>query len=80
MLFEQSEFALYTIEQELRAARPDLKCEFLIGDVRDEARLNEIMNKYHPAVVFMRRPTNMCADGAAQCLASGAHNVLAPAV
>jgi FlaA1/EpsC-like NDP-sugar epimerase len=52
MLFEQSEFALYTIEQELRATRPDLVCEFLIGDVRDAARLDEVMDKYQPAVVF----------------------------
>lgn len=52
MLYEQSELALYTIEQELRATRPDLICEFLIGDVRDTARLNEVMDKYRPAVVF----------------------------
>ena len=52
MLFEQSELALYTIEQELRAARPDLVCEFLIGDVRDASRLDELMGKYRPAVVF----------------------------
>ena len=52
MLFEQSEFALYTIEQELRTTRPDLVCEFLIGDVRDKARLDEVMAHYHPAVIF----------------------------
>ena len=52
MLYEQSEFALYTIEQELRATRPDLVCEFLIGDVRDAARLDEVMDQYRPAVVF----------------------------
>ena len=52
MLFEQSEFALYTIEQELHATHPDLACEFLIGDVRDAARLDELMGKYRPAVVF----------------------------
>jgi len=52
MLYEQSEFALYTIEQELRTARPDLVCEFLIGDVRDAARLDEVMAQYRPAVVF----------------------------
>ena len=52
ILYEQSEFALYTIEQELRVTRPDLICEFLIGDVRDTARLDEVMDKYRPAVVF----------------------------
>ena len=52
MLFEQSEFALYTIEQELRSTQPDLVCKFLIGDVRDTSRLDEVMDKYRPAVVF----------------------------
>jgi len=52
MLYEQSEFALYLIEQELRSTRPDLACEFLIGDVRDAKRLDEVMARYRPAVVF----------------------------
>ncbi len=52
VLFEQSEFALYIIEQELRAAHPEMNCVFLIGDVRDETRLNEVMGKYRPSVVF----------------------------
>jgi FlaA1/EpsC-like NDP-sugar epimerase len=52
MLYEQSEFALYTIEQELLTTQPGLACEYLIGDVRDSARLDEIMQKHCPAVVF----------------------------
>ena len=52
MLYEQSEFALYLIEQELRARQPDLACEFLIGDVRDPRRLDEVFGQYRPAVVF----------------------------
>jgi FlaA1/EpsC-like NDP-sugar epimerase len=52
MLFEQSEFALYTIEQELRAVRPGLVCDFLIGDVRDSSRLDEVMGQHRIAVVF----------------------------
>ena len=52
LLLEQSEFALYTIEQELRTNQPDLVCEFLIGDVRDALRLDEVMGKHRPAVVF----------------------------
>jgi FlaA1/EpsC-like NDP-sugar epimerase len=52
ILFEQSEFALYTIEQELCATQPGLVCKYLIGDVRDVARLNEVMGLYRPAVVF----------------------------
>jgi FlaA1/EpsC-like NDP-sugar epimerase len=52
MLYEQSEFALYLIEQELRVSQPGLECEFLIGDVRDARRLDEVMGQYRPAVVF----------------------------
>ena len=52
MLYEQSEFALYLIEQELRVSQPTLACEFLIGDVRDVQRLDEVMARHRPAVVF----------------------------
>ena len=52
MLYEQSEFALYLIEQELLTSQPDLACEFLIGDVRDSRRLDEVMAQFRPAVVF----------------------------
>jgi FlaA1/EpsC-like NDP-sugar epimerase len=52
LLYEQSEYALYTIEQELRANWPGLACEFMIGDVRDETRLDEVMGRYRPTVVF----------------------------
>jgi FlaA1/EpsC-like NDP-sugar epimerase len=52
ILYEQSEFALYTIEQELRAIFPELDSRFFIGDVRDEVRLDEVFAKFNPAVVF----------------------------
>ncbi len=52
LLYEQSEFALYNIEQELRTRQTALACEYLIGDVGNTARLDEVMGKHHPAVVF----------------------------
>ena len=52
ILFEQSEFALYNIEQELHSQFPGLNCLFLIGDVRDAARLDEVMGNYQPTLVF----------------------------
>jgi FlaA1/EpsC-like NDP-sugar epimerase len=52
LVFEQGEFALYTLEQELRLSQPELRCEYLIGDVRDRARLDEVMSQWRPAVVF----------------------------
>ena len=52
VLFELSELALYSMEQELTAKFPDLHIVCLIGDVRDTARLDQIFSEYKPAVVF----------------------------
>jgi len=51
-LFEQSEFALYTIEQELQQAFPALDFACLVGDVRDAARVDEVMRQHRPAALF----------------------------
>jgi FlaA1/EpsC-like NDP-sugar epimerase len=52
VLFELSEFALYTIEQELQQTFPALNFICLVGDVRDAARVDEIMQRYRPSVLF----------------------------
>lgn len=52
LLYDQGEFPLYLMEQELSATQPDVKCEYLIGDVRDAARLDEVMERCRPSVVF----------------------------
>ncbi|MBK9162202.1 MAG: polysaccharide biosynthesis protein [Nitrosomonadales bacterium] len=52
VLLEQGEFALYTIEQELRQTFPGLHCIYLAGDVRDAARVDEVMQQYRPDVLF----------------------------
>ena len=52
VLFELSEFALYTIEQELQQTFPALNFICLVGDVRDGARVDEIMQRYQPSVLF----------------------------
>jgi FlaA1/EpsC-like NDP-sugar epimerase len=52
VLFEQSELALYAIEQEMLLGFPGLSIEMVIGDVKHAARVNEIMDEYRPAVVF----------------------------
>ena len=52
VLFEMSEFALYTIEQELKQVFPELNIVCLIGDVRDAARLDEVMLQHKPSVLF----------------------------
>src|SRR3989338_9035738 len=50
VLFEQCEFALYTIEQELKLAFPALDFVCLVGDVRDAARVDEAMREHSPGV------------------------------
>lgn len=52
VLFEQSEFALYTLEQELQRTFPALSYVCLMGDVRDAERVGEVMQHHKPAVVF----------------------------
>jgi len=52
ILFETSEFALYTIEQELKQIFPSQKIICLIGDVRDAARVDEVMQQHRPSVLF----------------------------
>ena len=54
LLVEQSEFALYKVGQELEAlATPEnLKIVPLLGSVRDEDRMREIMSTWHPETVY----------------------------
>ena len=52
LLFEQCEFALYTLEQELRQTFPALSFICLIGDVRDAARVDEILRLHQPMALF----------------------------
>jgi FlaA1/EpsC-like NDP-sugar epimerase len=52
MLFEQSEFALYTMEQELKSIFPALKFVCLVGDVRDAERVAEVLQLHQPSTLF----------------------------
>ena len=52
VLFELSEFALYSIEQELKHTFPALNVVCLVGDVRDAARVDEAMQQFKPGVLF----------------------------
>jgi FlaA1/EpsC-like NDP-sugar epimerase len=52
VLFEAGEFALYTIEQELKQSFPGLNIVCLMGDVRDAARVDEVMQIHRPSVLF----------------------------
>jgi FlaA1/EpsC-like NDP-sugar epimerase len=52
VFFEQSEFALYRIEQEFAAQFPEVGIACLVGDVKDETCLAAAFAAYEPDVVF----------------------------
>ena len=52
VLFEQSELALYAMEQELAQRFTNLAIAPVIGDVKDTVWVNQVMADYRPAVVF----------------------------
>ncbi|WP_374594136.1 polysaccharide biosynthesis protein [Aquabacterium sp.] len=52
VLFELSEFALYTIEQELTERYPQLPLVRLVGDVKDAAHLRRCFGAQRPHLVF----------------------------
>jgi FlaA1/EpsC-like NDP-sugar epimerase len=52
VLFEQSEFSLYTIEQEFRDRGSPVQVVAAIGDAKNETRVAEIFARYRPDIVF----------------------------
>ncbi len=52
VLYEQSEFNLYSIEQELSHSHPALPLARLIGDVKDLPQLRATFAEWRPQVVF----------------------------
>ena len=52
VLFDQSEYNLYQIEDELLERFPDLKLTSVLGDVCDQAAVKHLFSTYQPAAVF----------------------------
>jgi FlaA1/EpsC-like NDP-sugar epimerase len=52
VLFETSEFALYTLEQEFHARFPETAIACVLGDVKDAARLDAVIGAFRPSVVL----------------------------
>lgn len=52
VLFEQSELAMYAMEQELPPRFPDLRIIPAVGDITNAARVRQVMEEHRPAVVF----------------------------
>lgn len=81
VLVDNGEFALYRVEQEIARHAPQLRTSFLVGNVRDAARMHEIMRTHRPTVVFhaaaYKHVPLMETDNAAEALAN---NVLGTAI
>ena len=52
VLFDIYENSIYDLQQELKRQYSALNLEVLIADMTDEARVRDIMQEYHPEVVF----------------------------
>ena len=52
LLFELNEFALYTVEQEFSTTHPRLEVLPVIGDVKDAARVEQVIRAHQPSVIF----------------------------
>jgi FlaA1/EpsC-like NDP-sugar epimerase len=52
VFFELNEFALYRMEQEFAERFPGVPVACAIGDVKDRCRLDQVMHRYAPSVIF----------------------------
>ena len=52
VLFDNSEFALYAIEQEFRDRLPGVPVTAIVGDAKDARRIQEVFARFAPRVVF----------------------------
>ena len=52
IFLEICEFALYSITEWFRSHHPEIEIIPLIGDVRDEARIEDVFSTWHPQAVF----------------------------
>jgi FlaA1/EpsC-like NDP-sugar epimerase len=83
VLLENSEFALYTIEQEFRDQRPQLPVVAAIADVKDELRVGELFQLHKPDIVFhaaaYKHVPLMERDNAYQAVANNALSTIVTA-
>ena len=52
ILVDRSENNLFAIGQDLSNLAPELEVVYCIGDVQDEARMREVMQRYRPHVIY----------------------------
>ncbi|MGY1488081.1 polysaccharide biosynthesis protein [Methylobacillus pratensis] len=49
---DQSEYALYRLEQEFERLETETSIEYVVGDVRNARRVRQVLGRYMPRVVF----------------------------
>ena len=52
VFLELNEFALYSIQEEFLSRFPDMAMSFVIGDIKDHARMTQLFTQFQPSVVF----------------------------
>jgi FlaA1/EpsC-like NDP-sugar epimerase len=52
IIFDNGEFNLYSIDNELRSLYPDLNIITVLGDVKNKDRIDWVFRKFNPNVVF----------------------------
>ncbi len=52
IFLELNEFALYSIQEEFLPRFPDMAMSFVIGDIKDHARMTQLFTQFRPSVVF----------------------------
>ncbi len=52
ILFDNAEHALYQIDMEIASRYPEMARETVLGDVRDQARLDQVLARVRPELVF----------------------------
>ncbi|MBK9663213.1 MAG: nucleoside-diphosphate sugar epimerase/dehydratase [Nitrosomonas sp.] len=52
VFLELNEFALYTIQEEFLPRFPKISMSFVIGDIKDHARMVQLFTQFRPSVVF----------------------------
>lgn len=52
VFLELNEFALYTIQEEFLPRFPKISMSFVIGDIKDHARMMQLFTQFRPSVVF----------------------------
>lgn len=52
VIFERTEFNLYSVEMQLRQEFPTLQLHACLGDIVDSIAVNHILSCYHPQIIF----------------------------